>query len=304
MDDKATSHRPSRRGTAGGPSGPARQPFLIQPSNPSVRGNQNKPQRRLGQHFLKDPNLIDKIIRAADIRMGDVVLEIGPGRGHLTRALLGAGARVIAVEIDRELAAGLKEEFRDNPSLRVMEGDFMAITPEEWLELAHLAGVDYKVVANLPYYITSAILRHLLEARHQPTVLVVMVQKEVAQEITAQPNRMSLLAVSVQFYGQPQIISIVPAGAFYPRPKVDSAIVRILVDRPSRFGGIDSHRFFEIVRAGFGERRKQIHNALARGLKMKGEQVREKLVRAGIDPLRRAETLSLEEWGLIYRQFI
>ncbi len=303
MREKPTFRRLSRRHTAGGDSIPARRPPRVGPSTRSVKIKGSKPHKRLGQHFLTNPNIIGRIVRAAEIRTGDVVLEIGPGRGHLTHALLETGARVVAIEIDRELAVGLELESSEIPALKVLQGDFLAHPPEEWLERARLADVEYKVVANLPYYITSAILRHLLEARHQATLIVVTVQKEVAQEISARPNRMSLLAVSVQFYGHPHILNIVPAGAFYPRPKVDSAIVRIEVDRPSRFPGVDSHRFFEIVRAGFGVRRKQIHNALSRGLNLNAELVRARLVRAGIDPQRRAETLSLEEWRQVYEQF-
>ncbi len=274
------------------------------PSSPSPEHRDRiHPRKQFGQHFLTDPNILQKIVRAAEIQPGTVVMEIGPGLGHLTRALLDAGARVVAIEVDRDLAARLSAETQSNPGLTILQGDFLTATPAEWLARAGLEGGPYQVVANLPYYITSAILRQLLETEQQPTLIVVMVQREVAQQLTAKPNDMNLLAVSVQFYGQPQVIGVVPAGAFYPRPKVDSAIVRIRVDHPSRWPAVDASRFFEIVRAGFGERRKQLRNALAHGLKLNAEEVGRRLARAGIDPRRRAETLSLEDWARVYGQF-
>ncbi len=276
----------------------------MSPSSPSSeRSERIHPRKQFGQHFLTDPNILQKIVRTAEIQPGTVVMEIGPGLGHLTRALLDAGARVVAIEVDRDLAARLSAEAQGNPALTVLQGDFLTATPAEWLARAGVTGEPYQVVANLPYYITSAILRQLLETEQQPTLIVVMVQREVAQQLTARPNDMNLLAVSVQFYGQPQVIGVVPAGAFYPRPKVDSAIVRIRVDQPSRWPGVDASRFFEIVRAGFGERRKQLRNALAHGLKLNAEEVGRRLARAGIDPRRRAETLSLEDWARVYGQF-
>jgi 16S rRNA (adenine1518-N6/adenine1519-N6)-dimethyltransferase len=260
-------------------------------------------RKRFGQHFLTDPNILRKIVNAAEIQAGEVVLEIGPGLGHLTRALVEAGARVVAIELDRDLAARLRQEGQDIPELCVLEGDFLANAPERWLANAGLGGAEYKVVANLPYYITSPVLQHLLEARRQPTLLVVMVQREVAKELVARPGNMNLLGLSVQFYGRPRVVAQVPAGAFFPRPKVDSAIIRVQVDRPSRFPEIDPPRFFEIVRAGFGVRRKQLHNALERGLGMNGEEAKARLLSAHIDPSRRAETLSLEEWRRVYLHF-
>jgi 16S rRNA (adenine1518-N6/adenine1519-N6)-dimethyltransferase len=262
-----------------------------------------QPRKRFGQHFLTDPNLLEKIVRAGEIQLGEVALEIGPGRGHLTRALANAGARVCAVEIDPVLAARLTSELQEVLNVTVLQGDFLTASPEVWLARAGLAADAYKVVANLPYYITSAIFRHLLEAAHPPSLIVVMVQREVATQLTAQPPRMNLLGLSAQFYGEPQIIGVVPAGAFYPRPKVDSAIVRIRVNPQPRWRDVDSARFFAIVRAGFGARRKQLHNALARGLKLSSDEVRRRLARAGIAPTRRAETLTLDEWRNVCLQF-
>jgi 16S rRNA (adenine1518-N6/adenine1519-N6)-dimethyltransferase len=291
----------------GAPLG-SRRRFARHPVQHSTPGQSNleqpvTPRKRFGQHFLLDSNILRKLIRAAEIQSGDVVLEIGPGLGHLTSALLESGANVAAVEIDHGLAEMLKHEFQAAPALSILEGDFLSKSPEQWLAIANHAGANYKVVANLPYYITSAVLRKLLEASHQPSLLALMVQQEVAEVLTARPGAMSLLAVSVQFYGIPRIISHVPAGAFFPRPKVSSAIVSVLIEHPSRFPDVDPVRFFGLVRAGFAARRKQLHNALTGGLGMSTDEVDSRLLRAGIDRKRRAETLSLEEWRLIYRNF-
>lgn len=263
-------------------------------SNPKTGTRTALPARkRLGQHFLTDPNLLQKIVRAAAPAPGEAILEIGPGRGHLTRALADTGAQVAAVEVDRDLAAELRGEFSTTPNVLILAGNFLERPPEAWLAAAQLTP-PYAVVANLPYYITSAILRALLEASSPPTRLVVMVQREVAQQIVAKPPHMSLLGVSVQFYGTPVIIGIVPAGAFLPRPQVDSAIVRIDVSPAPPH--IEPELFFRVVRAGFGAKRKQLRNALANGLGLPSEQAAALLARAGIDPARRAETLSLAEW--------
>lgn len=251
------------------------------------------PSKRFGQHFLTDRNIIDKIVRAADLEASSVVMEIGPGLGHLTRALSETGARVIAIEIDRELTLRLRSEFADMPNVYPAEGDILSRSPSEWLEQANLQP-PYTVVANLPYYITSAILRYLLEAAIPPIRLVVMVQREVAQQITAKPPHSNLLAVSIQFYGIPRTVGIVPAGAFNPRPKVDSAFVRIEV-QPRRTD-IDSEHFFQIVRAGFSAKRKQLRNALANGLGIPVSRADQLLAKSNIDPTRRAETLILDEW--------
>ena len=294
---------PGRRANHG-QSGSLRGELTLQPFASVSFGTINlRPLKRFGQHFLTDPNILRQVVQAADIKDGDVVLEIGPGLGHLTRALLEAGSHVVGIEIDRGLVARLRQENQSSSALTVLEGDFLTTTPGQWLAHANLEASTYKVVANLPYYITSAVLRHLLEAESQPSLIALMVQREVAEQVTARPNNMSLLAVSVQFYGKPRIVFHVPAGAFNPRPKVNSALVRIDVDRPSRFPGTDSIRFFDIVRAGFAVRRKQLHNALIRGLGMSADEVHIRLLRAGIDPQRRAETLTLEEWQQVYLHF-
>ncbi|MEW5719745.1 MAG: 16S rRNA (adenine(1518)-N(6)/adenine(1519)-N(6))-dimethyltransferase RsmA, partial [Chloroflexota bacterium] len=230
-------------------------------------------------------------------------LEIGPGLGHLTRVLAQRAARVVAVEVDADLAIKLRADFAATANVAILQGDVLNAEPWDWIAKGVEAGLPrpYKIVANLPYYITSAILRHVLEAQHKPRVIVVMVQREVAQRIAAQPPQMNLLAVSVQFFAQPRLIRTIAAGAFYPRPQVDSAVVRLDVFEASPYAVSDPGRFFAIVRAGFGERRKQLRNALAHGLGLASPVVVNALNRAAIDPVRRAETLTLEEWVRLAR---
>jgi 16S rRNA (adenine1518-N6/adenine1519-N6)-dimethyltransferase len=254
-----------------------------------------RPSKGLGQNFLTDRSALVRIVAAADLTPADTVLEVGPGLGQMTRLLAEQAGRVVAVELDRDLIPVLQQEMAACPNVQIVEGDILEVDPA-----ALVGGGPYKVVANLPYYITSAALRHLLEACPPPTVLVVTVQQEVAERITAAPGDMSLLAVSVQFYGRPRRIARIPAGAFFPVPKVDSAIVRVDVYPERPFPVADTERFFAIVRAGFGQKRKQLKNSLAAGLHLTMPEVEAILQQAGIDPRRRAETLSLEEWAAVY----
>jgi 16S rRNA (adenine1518-N6/adenine1519-N6)-dimethyltransferase len=250
-----------------------------------------QPRKKWGQHFLTDTRLLAHIADAADITRDDTILEIGPGLGHLTRVLAERAGRVVAVEVDADLATRLQNEFTAASNVTIVRGDILQYAPFD------LVGAPYKIVANLPYYITSAILRHVLETECKPRVVVVMVQREVAQRIVARPPAMNLLAVSVQLYARPRVMRVVPAGSFYPRPKVDSAVVRLEVEPAPRVA--DPVRFFEIARAGFGEKRKQLRNALAHGLNLEREVVETALARARIDPGRRAETLTLAEWAAV-----
>lgn len=264
-----------------------------------------RPRKALGQSFLVSPGVLQHILSAAEASAEDVVLEIGPGLGVLTRALADRVRRVVAVEVDPVLAGGLGEKLRDCVNVEIVTGDILALdvatlmtgeTVAPWL-----ATVGYKVVANIPYYITSAVIRQLLEARIKPALIVLMVQKEVAQRITAAPGAMSLLAVSVQFYGTPRLVHFVPAGAFYPVPKVDSAILRIEPRAEPRMNNVETNGFFGIVRAGFSQKRKQLRNSLAQGLHVPTLTIDQGMKSAGIDPQRRAQTLSVEEWINLYR---
>jgi 16S rRNA (adenine1518-N6/adenine1519-N6)-dimethyltransferase len=271
-----------------------------------------RPQKKWGQHFLTDARILESIADAAEVNSADTILEIGPGLGHLTRILARRAGRVIAVEIDAELAAHLRDDFVGTSNVAIAQGNFMDAAPSDWI-LRHgnnIAGagrhypapvaVSFKVVANLPYYITSAILRHILEAHQKPSVIVVMVQRQVAKRIVALPPAMSLLAVSVQFFAQPRIMRTIAAGAFYPPPKVDSAVVRMDVFPEPRAAG-ETARFFEIARAGFGEKRKQLYNSLKHGLPRDAASIAGALASARIDPTRRAETLTIDEWIALSR---
>lgn len=256
------------------------------------------PKKSLGQNFLHDPNALEKIVATAELMPDDTVLEIGPGTGTLTSVLAQSARHVVAVEVDERLRPVLEGELADFDNVYLV---FQDILETDVLKL--VGPQPFVVVANLPYYITSAILRHLLENYRRPRCLVITVQLEVAERLLAKPGDMSLLAVSVQFYGKPQIVSKLKPAAFWPRPDVDSAVVRIQtyekppVDVPSAEG------FFRVVRAGFGQKRKQLKNALGAGLALNSEATTGLLAVAGIDPTRRAETLALEEWAALTRAY-
>lgn len=252
------------------------------------------PKKSLGQNFLHDPNALQKIVSTAELQPGETILEIGAGTGALSVHLAQTGSPLVAVEIDDRLLPILERQLRDFSQIRIVHGDILD------LNLHDLVGdAPYVVVANLPYYITSAILRHLLEASHKPRALILTIQQEVAERLAAKPGDMSLLAVSVQFYGKPQLITKLNPAAFWPRPDVSSAVVRIdvydrpVVDVPSE------ELFFRVVRAGFGQKRKQLKNSVSTGLGLSHPEAAELIVEAGIDPSRRAETLTLEEWAAI-----
>ncbi len=242
-----------------------------------------------------------RIAEAARLEPGDCVVEVGPGLGVLTDELAGRldpalGGRLVAVELDSNLLPILETRFADRPHVSFVRADVLDVPPGD------LAGMrPYKVVANLPYYITSAILRHFLEASQKPLSLTVMVQREVAERMSARPPDMSLLAVAVQFYGRPKVIFRVPPGAFSPPPRVESAVVHIQVYAPGEepVRPRSEASFFRVAQAGFGQKRKQLGNTLASGLALPKEMVVSQLKEMDIDPSRRAETLSLQEWARI-----
>ena len=253
------------------------------------------PKRSLGQNFLVDAGHLDRIAAAAELSADDAVVEIGPGLGTLTARLTAQAGQVVAVELDDRLIDLLRADFADRPHVTIVHGDILALDPSTLVPASH----PYKVVANLPYYITSAALRHVLEAAQPPSLAVVMVQREVAERICAAPGDLSLLAVSVQLYATPIIVHHVPAGAFYPQPKVDSAVLRLAVRPQPAVTAVSPARFFAVARAGFSQKRKQLGNSLAAGLALPKPTAVAALIQAGIDPTRRAETLSLEEWGRV-----
>jgi 16S rRNA (adenine1518-N6/adenine1519-N6)-dimethyltransferase len=257
-----------------------------------------RPSKGLGQNFLADPGALRKVIAAAEVTASDAVLEVGPGLGSLTRLLAAEAARVAAVELDAGMIGALGDLLKGVENVELIHADILEV------DLASLfPSGEYLVVANIPYYITSALLRHLLEAPNPPTRLVLTVQREVAERICARQGDLSLLALSVQVYGEPRIAGRIPAGAFYPPPKVDSAVVRIdLYPRPL-IAKEQLNDFFRLIKAGFGQKRKTLRNSLSAGLGQPKEAVEELLAKAGIDSRRRAQTLSMEEWGKLVREY-
>lgn len=265
-----------------------------------------RPKKRLGQHFLIDEAVLEHILSAAELRPGSVVVEVGPGLGILTEGLARRGARVIAVEIDPRLVAVLRKRLVSYPDVEIVHADILKVTPREVLEQslgASEPGQQYRVVANLPYYIASPVLWRFLEAELRPSEMVVMLQKEVGEAIAAPPGKMSMISVKAQFYSRPTIVSYVPAASFYPPPKVDSVVLRLEVYQQPPIEVSDVAGFFEIVMHGFSSPRKQLRNVLSHSLGMPPGQVSELLERAGIDSRCRAETLSLEEWGELCKAF-
>ncbi|MDP9375066.1 MAG: 16S rRNA (adenine(1518)-N(6)/adenine(1519)-N(6))-dimethyltransferase RsmA [Chloroflexota bacterium] len=262
-----------------------------------------RPSKGMGQNFLTDRRIVARIADAAELAPGATVVEVGPGLGVLTAELLarvGPAGRVIAVELDRRLAAHLRDDLvPEHPAgaaLEVVEADVLRRPPPALVP----GDAPYALVANLPYNITSAILRHFLDSPRRPARLVVMVQREVAERIVARPPAMSILAVAVQFYGAARIGLHVGRGAFLPRPKVDSAVVRVDTRPRPPLPEEEIPPFFTLVGAGFGQRRKQLLNSLAAGLDLPKPALGAALVAAGIAPDRRAETLAVEDWLALY----
>jgi 16S rRNA (adenine1518-N6/adenine1519-N6)-dimethyltransferase len=258
------------------------------------------PKKSLGQNFIHDPHILEKIVTIAELSPDDKVLEIGPGTGALTEKLANAvpQGQVIAVEIDERLEPILTAKFAAQPNVKLIFADFLAH------RLGQIAPTgDYVVVANLPYYITSAILRHLLESERRPRKLILTVQLEVAERLIAKPGDMSLLTVSVQFYARAKIAARINRAVFYPRPDVDSAVVRLDVYDQPPVEVPSEELFFRVVRAGFSQKRKQLKNGIAGGLDLDADFAAKLIDSAGIDPRRRAETLTLDEWAALSRAY-
>jgi 16S rRNA (adenine1518-N6/adenine1519-N6)-dimethyltransferase len=251
----------------------------------------------LGQNFLQDDEVLATIVSAAGVTAEDDVLEIGPGLGSLTRHLARAARSVTAVELDGSLLPVLGQVLKPFENVRVVQGDILNFAPASLMP-----GGDYLVVANIPYYITSAVFRHLLENPPRPRRIALTIQKEVAERICAAPGEMSLLALSVQVYGKPSIAARIPAEAFHPVPKVDSAVIRVDLYPEPLIPAERLDAFFRLAKAGFSQKRKTLRNSLSAGLGIKPLEAGNMLTAAGIDPMRRAETLSLEEWGKLAGQ--
>jgi 16S rRNA (adenine1518-N6/adenine1519-N6)-dimethyltransferase len=267
-------------------------------------------RKGLGQHFLVNEEVLKLVISTSELTSNDVVMEVGPGLGVLTRELARRTGWVVAIELDSKLAVALEQTLASFDNASIINRDILKVDPAALLEEQKVRfppaisnPFSYKVVANLPYYITSPVLHNFLEASVKPQIMVVMVQKEVADAIVAKPGQMSVLSVSVQFYGEPRIISYVPAQCFYPPPEVDSAILRIDLHFQPAVTVTDERSFFDLVQAGFSASRKQIVNSLAQGLRLPKAEILALLEEAHIVPKRRAETLSLAEWARLWQVF-
>jgi 16S rRNA (adenine1518-N6/adenine1519-N6)-dimethyltransferase len=266
--------------------------------HPTPASSISRPKKSLGQHFLSNRGILNAIADAAHVGAGDTVVEIGPGLGSLTEVLAARASRVVAVELDGDLAGRLRTRMPAN--VEVVEADARDVEPESLLN----GCTDYKLLGNLPYYAAMPILRHFLEGECKPLTAAVLVQLEVAREICAAPGQMSLMSVSVQLYGQPRLVRLVRPGSFNPPPRVTSAVVGVNVFRQAAEGVDNPTAFFRVVRAGFSAPRKQLRNALAHGLAVTPVDAEALLKTAAIDPRRRAETLAVAEWATLYRQWI
>jgi 16S rRNA (adenine1518-N6/adenine1519-N6)-dimethyltransferase len=275
------------------------------PSSPAALLRQLglRPRKGLSQSFLTDASVTRQIAGAAGLTQDDQVLEVGPGLGILTQVLAKQAARVVAFELDRDLAAALPRLVPD--TVEIVQGDALVLDPAD-----HFDG-PYKLVANLPYQITSPFLFRYLALRPGPSVLVLMIQREVAERISAKPGDLSYLAVAVQSAAQPRLVRLVPPGAFHPRPKIESAVIRLDPLAEPLVPPADRRRFLDLVRAGFGQPRKQLVNSLHQGLGQQASSpdewsradVRDLLDRAEIGTARRPQELSLPEWRRLFETF-
>ncbi len=250
-----------------------------------------RPRKGLGQNFLVSEGVRQQILEAAGLRPGEWVLEIGPGLGALTERLAESAAGVVAVEFDSRLMPILAEILGDRINVRLIEGDILEIDLSSLLPAP-----GYVVVANIPYNITSALIRKLMEAEQAASRIVLTIQREVAERIVAPAGKMSLLALSVQLYGEPRLVGVIPGGAFYPPPEVDSAILRVDMRPMDPQLGEHLPALFALARAGFGQRRKMLRNALASAVGLNAEQARALCASAGVDCTRRAQELTVEDW--------
>jgi 16S rRNA (adenine1518-N6/adenine1519-N6)-dimethyltransferase len=250
------------------------------------------PSKGLGQNFLQDTDVLQNIVKYAAIQSTDNILEIGPGLGNLTRYLALSARSVTAVELDRNLFPALEDVLGSYNNIHLVQGDILQLDPA-----VLMGGLEYIVVANIPYYITSAVIRHLLETEPPPQRVILTVQKEVAERICAKTGEMNIMALSVQVYGKPSISEIIPASAFYPQPNVDSAVLRIEIQPQPILSPAYLDTFFVLIKAGFSQKRKTLRNSLSGGLHLAPNESEKLLTAAGVDPRRRAETLSLEEWS-------
>lgn len=253
-------------------------------------------KKSLGQHFMHDPNSLEKIVKASEARPDDIVVEVGAGTGALTDVLAGAAKQVFAIEIDERMRPLLEERFNERDNVFLVFADVLRT------DIGALLGEDeYLVVANVPYYISSAILWHFLEARRAPKRMVMTMQYEVAARIIGKPGSMNLLSIAVQYYGAPRIVGKLSPAVFWPRPNIHSAIVHIQTHAAPPVAVPSTRVFFRVLKAGFRLKRKQLKNSLASGLGISAQSASDLLKASAIEPQRRAETLTLEEWASLTR---
>ncbi len=281
-----------------------------------LRNNKIKPNFTYGQNFLMDDEILNEVVKAAGVRPEDLVVEIGPGIGNLTRQLCEKAGFVLSIEKDpqfQQILYNIKKDYRENFRYEIADAltfDFESaianrseqseLNPNapnsEHSDRVRRLGSEYKVVANIPYYITGKILQLFLNAKNKPSSITVLTQKEVAENVTAAAGDLSVLAISVQLYGKPSIVKIVPAKSFYPTPKVDSAILHIELFKKPKYKITDEKKFFKIVKACFMGKRKQIHNTLVSNLRLPKENVLQILSELKIAPSSRPQELKIEDW--------
>jgi 16S rRNA (adenine1518-N6/adenine1519-N6)-dimethyltransferase len=252
-----------------------------------------RPSKRFGQNFLINENASEEIIKTAELKPNDLILEIGPGTGVLTEKIVKLANKVVIIEKDRNMISILKERFKDIKNIEIIEADILKYQ----IELK-----NYKVIGNLPFYLTAPIIRKLLEIENQPSLMALIIQKEVGQRICVNPPKMNLLATSVQIYSHPEIISYIPKTSFWPTPKVDAAVIKI-IPKENKINKPDSNLFFKIIKAGFSQPRKQLINNLSAGLKIDKNKTGEWLKKNNLSPKQRAETLNIKEWLILTEEY-
>jgi len=255
--------------------------------------------RYLGQHFLNNPQIIDKIIQSAKIRPTDIILEIGPGEGVLTEELTKNSQKVISIELDEKLKEILDKKFKNCDNLEIIFADILKINLPQVLKEKKID--SYKLIANIPYYITSKIIRLFLETEIKPTEMILMIQKEVAQRIVAKPGEMSKLSASVQYYAETEILFDVDKSNFDPQPEVDSSVIKITAIKNKNYE--ESKNYFKLIRAGFCARRKTLINNLSNSLHLDKKEVENRLCSLNFSPRIRAQELSVEDWLRLSRLF-
>ena len=261
---------------------------------PGAQANNTK--KTLGQHWLHDLDVLQAIADAADVSEGDEVLEIGPGLGTLTDVLAKRGAKVLALEFDQDLISKLEKKFANTKQVNIVQGDVRSFDFRKMKK-------DYKIVANIPYYLTSNLIRSISETTNPPKVAVLLIQKEVAERICAVPGQMGILSITAQYYFDCTLGIEVRSEMFTPPPKVDSQVV-ILTHRPTKIFEVNEQKYFNLVKAGFSEKRKTLRNSLSGGLAISKESAEKLLEKSGISPTARAQELSLNNWKTIYDNFV